>query len=160
MAISRSTGLPGLPNRGAPPFLGACGFPAAGGFTAPPGRATLRGGGGALAGLGPAVWAHIPTAAISSAIPTAWQRRFIRLELRVRAIGTDVPAELVQHLHRVQRPLHLFRLHEDCKAGLIHYLFHLRLRELNAATGPQLRSRNVISFGHTSNSKVHTNARV
>ena len=50
--------------------------------------------------------------------------------------------------------------HEDCKAGLIHYLFHLRLGELHADTGPQLRSRNVISFGHTSNSKVHTNARV
>src|ERR1019366_3164618 len=116
MAISRSTGLPGLPNRGAPPFLGACGFPAAGGFTAPPGRATLRGGGGALAGLGPAFWAHIPTAAISSATATAWQLCLIGLELRVRAIRAHVMAELAQHIHRVQRPLHLFRLHR----------FHLR----------------------------------
>src|ERR1039458_6911884 len=96
MAIRRSTGLPGLANFGAPPALGASGDLAAGDFGAAPGRTSLRGGGGGLAGLGPAVWAHIPTAAISSAIPTAWQRRFIRLELRVRAIRTDVPAELVQ----------------------------------------------------------------
>src|ERR1035441_933259 len=80
MTIRRSTGLPGLANFGAPPALGAWGFLAAGVLAAAPGRTSLRGGGGGLGGLeafGPAVWAHIPAAAISSRTPAAWQRSFI-----------------------------------------------------------------------------------